>query len=200
MLKIEKFLKQNNGYATMTKMKTAGIHPRDISNMVKSGTLEKVKTGLYRLSLSNNTEITQGFIDICTAEPKGVICLISAAEYYELITFNSSTIYLAIPRAKKAKEIIYPPVKFFYYSEKIYEAGVKEIITVNGNFKIYEIEKTICDLFRYLKRIGEDIAIEALKSYSKNKKKRKINKLLKYAKICKVYEKVFPLIKTLVHE
>ena len=43
-------------------------------------------------------------------------------------------------------------------------------------FKIYNKEKTICDLFRYQKKIGEDIVIESLKTYISNKKYTKHSK------------------------
>ena len=34
-----------------------------------------------------------------------------------------------------------------------------------GTIKIYNKEKTICDMFRYRKTFGEDIALEGLKNY-----------------------------------
>lgn len=50
--------------------------------------------------------------------PEGVICLLSALDYYGLTTFNPSEIYVAIPHAAKAPGIEYPPVKVFYFRDR----------------------------------------------------------------------------------
>ncbi len=63
--------------------------------------------------------------------------------------------------------------------------GVEDIETEYGVVKIYNIEKTLCDIFRYRKKIGEDIAIEALKDYA-NRKDADFFKLNKMAKMCRV--------------
>ena len=55
-----------------------------------------------------------------------------------------------------------------------------KIKTTSGVVKIYDKEKTICDLFRYRNKLGEDIAIEALKKYLRLKD-YKIKKLSEYA-------------------
>ena len=51
----------------------------------------------------------------------------------------------------------YPPVKLFYFSDTIYLLEIIEIKGSNGAFKIYSIEKIICDAFRYRNRIGEPL-------------------------------------------
>ena len=58
-------------------------------------------------------------------------------------------------------------------------------------------KKTICDLFRYQTKIGDDIVIESLKNYLKLKK-RDINKLFEYAETLSVKEKILPYVKAIV--
>ena len=62
----------------------------------------------------------------------------------------------------------------------------------------YNKEKTIGDLFRYIKKIGEDIAVESLKTYLQNRKERNIPKLLEYAEVCGVKKKIEPMIKAIL--
>jgi hypothetical protein len=66
-----------------------------------------------------------------------------------------------------------------------------------GSFKIYNAEKTICDMFRYRNKLGEDIALEGLKNYLK-RKDANINKLWEYAIKCRVKTIVQPYIKAMV--
>ena len=182
--KIIKVFKIHNGYARSKDILAEGIHQRDIKSILDKGIVIKVKNGLYRLSdtpvISN-----QSFIDLACAVPEGVICLLSALSYYELTTFNPSVISMAIHRKSWRPKIEYPPVEFYYFSKKQFEAGIDKIKIRDHKMNIYCIEKTICDCFRYRNKLGIDIAKEGLSEYLK-RKGRNLEKLLKYAEICRV--------------
>ena len=143
-----------------------------------------MKNGLYKLTdipvISN-----QSFIDLARAVPEGVICLLSALSYYELTTFNPSIISMAIYRKSWRPKIEYPPVEFYYFSTKQFEAGINEIKIKAHKVRIYCPEKTICDCFRYRNKLGLDIAKEGLSEYLKQKD-RNLEKLFEYAEICRV--------------
>jgi len=182
--KIIKIFKIHNGYARSKDILAEGIHPRDIKSILDRGIVIKVKNGLYRLS---DTQVisNQSFIDIACAVPEGVICLLSALSYYELTTFNPSIISVAIHRKSWRPKIEYPPVEFYYFSKKQFEAGIDEIKIADHKVSIYCIEKTICDCFRYRNKLGLDIAKEGLSEYLK-RKDRNLERLLEYAEICRV--------------
>jgi hypothetical protein len=105
---------------------------------------------------------------------------------------------IAVPHNTPRFNLDYPPVKVFYFSDKYYKPGIEVIETKSGSFKIYNKEKTIADLFRYRKKIGDDIVIESLKNYLSNNKNRNINKLLEYAAVCNVEKIILPYIKAIV--
>ena len=174
----------HNRYARSKDILAEGIHPRDIKSILDKGIVIKVKNGLYRLSdtpvISN-----QSFIDLACAVQEGVICLLSALSYYELTTFNPSVISMAIHRKSWRPRIEYPPVEFYYFSKKQFEAGIDKIIIMDHKISIYCPEKTICDFFRYRNKLGLDIAKEGLSEYLK-RKDRNLEKLLEYAEICRV--------------
>lgn len=194
MEKLIKIFHSNHGYARMKYLREVGIQTRDIANAVNDGILEKIKPGLYKL-VNYPWDEFEGFVDICNANTKAVICLLSAAAHWELTTFDPNRINVAVPRRTDKFKLDYPPMKVYYFGEKTYLDGIEEINTKNGIFKIYNREKTICDLFRYQKKIGEDIVIEALKTYIRNKRLRSIPKLLAYAKTNNVEKKIKPLLK-----
>ncbi len=198
MKNVIEYIKANGGYARTRELRAAGFHTRDIKSSVESGDIEKVKSGLYKVaSAINGEKINPGFIDICKAFPKSVICLISAAEFHGLSSANPPLIYAAIPKSEKPPRIEYPPVKFYYWEETIYNPGIKKIKTENGIVKIYDKEKTVCDLFRYREKLGEDIAIEALKNYLSDNDFN-LNKLRKYAVETRIKGIITPYIKAIV--
>ncbi len=211
MEKIIVFFKKHGGYARMKELKKASFQTRDIAKLLDDGVIVKVKTGLYRLANVANIvlpslklyatgfTISIGIMDVCKAIPEGVICLASALELYGLTTFNPSDIYIAIPNSAKIPKIDYPPVKVFYFRDRFYKPGIEEIRTKDVTVKIYTREKTVCDMFRYRNKIGEDIALEGLKNYL-NRKDSNIKKLSEFAKICRVKTIIMPYIKALVKQ
>jgi len=182
--RIHKVFKKHKGFARTKDILAAGIHTRNIKRVREKEQVVQVKRGLYRLAdiplISN-----QGFIDLARAIPGGVICLLSALSYYELTTFNPSVIAMAICRGSRKPKINYPPVEFYHFSKKQFEAGINKIKVKGHEIRIYNREKTICDCFRYRNKLGLDIAKEGLSEYLK-RKDRDLEKLLEYAEICRI--------------
>ena len=182
--RIHKVFKKHKGFARTKDILAAGIHTRNIKRVREKEQVVQVKRGLYRLAdiplISN-----QGFVDLARAVPGGVICLLSALSYYELTTFNPSVIAMAICRGSRKPKINYPPVEFYHFSKKQFEAGINKIKIKGHEIRIYNREKTICDCFRYRNKLGLDIAKEGLSEYLK-RKDRDLEKLLEYAEICRI--------------
>ena len=182
----------------MKDLKASSIHTRDIAHLLQENIIEKVKPGLYRLSnLPQEDNISISFIDVCRAIPKGVICLLSALEFHDLTTFNPSEIYIAIPNSIKGVKIEYPPVRVYYFRDRFYDCGIETVVTSIGEVRIYNQEKTICDMFRYRHKLGEDVALEGLKNYLK-RNHADIQKLTEYAERCQVKKVLLPYIKALI--
>ena len=196
MNQVIKYLKAHKGYARMKEMKASGIHTREILKAVDGGDIVKVKAGLYRLSQLELGE-SSGLVEVCLAIPKAVICLTSALSFHELTTFVPTAITYAIPRANKPIKLSHPPTESFYFSEAQYKAGIENHETKAGNIRVYGVEKTICDSFRFRNKLGEDIAMKGLKTYLR-RRKHDLNRLMKFAEICRVKEIITQYAKAIV--
>jgi predicted transcriptional regulator of viral defense system len=196
MDKLQKIFNAHKGFARMQELRNNGIQTRAIANAVKDGIIEKIKPGLYKL-VDYSWDENASFADVCNSHNKAVICLTSSAVYYELTTFNPSYITVAVPHNTPGFKLDYPPIQVYYFPHKYYETGINERETKSGLIRIYDQEKTICDLFRYRNKIGDDIVIESIKNYLKQKK-RDINKLIGYAESLNVKEKILPYVKAIV--
>lgn len=112
---------------------------------------------------------------------QGVVCLMSAAVYHGMSTFRSNRIDVAIRHKSKVSVLPdWPSIKIFYFSEKRYEIGIRTISIEGGSFKIYDPEKTVCDLLSYRIKYGIEDALDVLKNYL-GRADRDINKLIRYA-------------------
>jgi predicted transcriptional regulator of viral defense system len=91
--------------------------------------------------------------------------LISALDFHQLTTQIPYKVYIAIPRESKVPRIEYPPLDIVYLSKKPYFAGIERHLLDSIPVRIYSREKTVADCFKFRKKIGLDIALEALKEY-----------------------------------
>ena len=193
---IVQFMKTHSGYATMSEFKEAGIHTRSIREAVDNEVIIKIKSGLYKLQHFQRDEY-EGFVDIHTANNSAIICLGSALAYHELTTFNPSRINVAVPNNTDKFELNYPPINVYYFRENMYKAGIDVVERSYGSFKVYNKPKTICDMFRYRNKLGEDMALEGLQNYL-NRLDSNLNELSKYMKICRVRTVMEPYVKAMV--
>ncbi|MFC1896325.1 type IV toxin-antitoxin system AbiEi family antitoxin domain-containing protein [Thermodesulfobacteriota bacterium] len=81
----KKVFRDRGGVLRTGEALSAGIQPRTLYEMGRSGVLEKLARGLYRLAemppLGN-----PDLVSVASMVPKGVICLISALAYHEITT------------------------------------------------------------------------------------------------------------------
>jgi len=189
-------LRSHGGWLRQPDVLELGVHPRWLSRLVEDGTIERVSKGLYRLPQEPETEY-EGFSDAARAVPEGVVCLLSALTYYELTTSNPSEIYLAIPRTRWAPKIDYPPIRFFRFSPRMMDFGVEIVRTRRGSFSIFEREKTICDSLRHRTIVGQDVVIEALRTYLRSRRSRNIDRLIDTARRSRVEKRIRPYLEAL---
>ncbi|NGX53252.1 MAG: hypothetical protein KR126chlam5_01565 [Candidatus Anoxychlamydiales bacterium] len=194
-LAIEIFRKAG-GILTMSEALKLKIHRRELYLLRDKGQLDLICRGLYRLK--NMPELSlPDFIPVSKKIHKGVICLISALAFHEITTQIPHFVYVALPQDAHKPVISYPPMRFFWYSNKLLTMGV-EIHKIDGcNIKIFDIEKTLIDCVKFRNKIGMDVVLEALKMYWREKKTN-IDKLMEYAKVFRVENFLKPIMETIV--
>jgi len=176
---------------------SSGIHPRILYEMRDKGKIERLERGLYRLAelpaLSN-----PDLVPVALKIPKGVICLISALAFHKLTTQLPHEVFVALPINTEPPRFSHPPIRIFWFTGKAYSEGIEENKIDGVSVKIYCIEKTIADCFKYRNKLGLDVALEALKEYYEQRKRKLLDDLLYYAKICRVEKVMRPYIEALV--
>lgn len=173
-----------------------GIAPRTLYQMCATGMLIRQSRGLYRLAeadLSAHTDLVQ----VALRVPKGVICLISALSFHDLTTQIPHQVYVALPIDAEKPRLEYPPIRLFWLSAQAYSAGIKRYSLEDIDVKIYNVEKTIADCFKYRNKIGLDVALEALRTY-RGQPGFDIATLLHYARIDRVERVIKPYLEALV--
>ena len=94
--------------------------------MRDNGILEQLARGTYRLTtLPDFSE--PDLVLVSKRIPQGIICLISALAYYNITTQIPHFVYVAIPTKSRKPKLDYPPIRYFWYSEKVYRSGIEVI-------------------------------------------------------------------------
>ncbi|HRW25553.1 MAG TPA: type IV toxin-antitoxin system AbiEi family antitoxin domain-containing protein [Spirochaetia bacterium] len=168
----------HGGYASSSILFSAGFHPAQLADLVNSGSLTRIKRGLYALA---GGVIRSELADVQRAMPGCVFCLGTALSIHGIGTWEPIDVQLAVRRDRRIALPDFPPIRLYSFSGVRFELGVEEHETEAGTILVYDREKTICDILRFRKAIGLDIAMEALREYLKSTP-RNVQKLFEYAK------------------
>lgn len=171
-----------------SELNTIGFNSRNILQFLKEEKIIKLKRGIYQLS--DDIDTTEEII-IAKLFPAAVIYLESALLHYGYTDRIPYSWQIAVDKnsSKSQYKISYPVITPFYLEKKLMDVGVSEY-SINGiKIKIFDRERTICDILRYEKKIDKEVFNKAIQSYIKDNEKN-INKLMEYAKILRVLNKV----------
>jgi len=176
--RILSFIAERGGYSKAEALRAEGFHSSYLTHLVESGALVRLKRGLYALASGDRRS---ELVDLQRAVPGAVFCLGTALSVHGIGTWEPPEVQLAIRRDSRIALPEFPPVKLFSFSAIRYELGIVEKATEAGAIRVYDREKTICDVVRFRNSLGMDIAMEALREYLKGRDKN-IPRLLEYAK------------------
>ena len=173
-----------------------GIHPRTIYAMRDSGLLEQLGRGLYRLS--ELPPVTNpDLVAVALKVPKATICLVSALAFHEMTTQVPHVIDIALPSGSWHPRLEYPPVRVFWFSGSAWSEGIETHLIEDVPVHIYNPAKSVADAFKYRRKIGEDVALEALRMYRESSG-FDVGQLLHYARACRVQNVLRPYLETLL--
>jgi len=182
---------QRSGGIMRTKdVLSSGIQPRTLYAMRNAGLVERITRGVYRLANVPRPG-NPDFVTVTLKIPEGVICLISALIFFEVSTQVPHEVHVARTKGAEPPRLVHPPVRVFWFSRSAFSAGI-ETHTIDGvPVRIYSLEKTVADCFKFRNKIGLDVAIEALKE-CRTRRDFRIDKLMEFAHICRVSKVIRP--------
>ncbi len=188
--------RQHNGILRTSQALALGIHPRTLYAMRDSGLLVQLSRGLYRLAdlppLSNPDLVT-----VALKIPQAIVCLVSALAFHELTTQIPHSVDVAMRSQDEVPRLDYPPLRVFWFSGPAWSEGVETYVIDEIPVRIYGPEKSLADAFKYRRKIGLDIALEALKLY-RRRPDFDADKLLHYGRICRVERVMRPYLEAIL--
>lgn len=184
---IIQIFKENKGIMSRQELLQSGVSDHLLAQLFTEGHLVKPKRGFYRWNEEEVFIYENEWVEVQKMLPKGIFCLYSAAQHHELSTFISSAYHLAFPKNSSASLPDYPPINTYFWEESIFSIGIEECEIEGSKVRIYNAERTVCDMLRFKHKVTWETAKECLKTYLR-RKDRNISLLLKYAESFRIKE------------
>ena len=182
-IKIETLYRKYRGYVETKNLLAEGFSNRQISTLVNEGYLQKVCYGHYWLSGKQcKKPFDYKCIEVCLSNPGAVICMNSALYYQGVLSAEPDYLSVATERTDRSMMKMDFMIQRHYFSNRNFNIGIRKQETEFGTYNIYDIERSVCDLYRLE---GEtEIEVGIVKNIKENK--YLYNRLLKYAEVLQI--------------
>ena len=174
-----------------------GIHTGALTRMARTGELEKVGPGRYRLAAKPRTSEHHDLVMATSAVPGSVVCLASALRFRSIGTQLPHQVWIAVPRGTRVPRLQTPPIHVVNISPTLFDLGLAMHRIEGQAVKVYSVARTVADCFRFRNTIGLDVALEALTEAWRSKRLN-LDELNRIAKRLRVQRVMQPYLETAV--
>lgn len=149
------------GFFRPAQLGAAGLTRDQLPTLLRSGKVERVGRGLYRLAEAEPTE-NYSLAMACARVPNSIVCLLSALRVHGIGTQTPAEVWLAIPHKARAPRLHELRLRIVRFSGPAWTFGVQETEFEGVCARITSPARTIVDCFRFERLVGPEAAMEAL--------------------------------------
>ena len=147
----------------------AGLTRDQLPALVRSGDVERIGRGLYRVAEAEPTE-DYSLALACARVPNGIVCLLSALRVHGIGTQAPAAVWMAIPHKARMPRVPEIRLRVVRFSGAAWTFGVKETTFEGVPARITSPARTIVDCFRFQRLVGPEVAREALSDALRQRK------------------------------
>jgi predicted transcriptional regulator of viral defense system len=173
-----------------------GLSPDVAAAWVRSGKAVRLSRGLYRLTDYETTELMT-IAEVAAVVPGGVICLLSALRMHAIGTESPPDVWIAIDGHARRPATGSLPVRVVRFSPAMMRYGIEDRVADGVPFRVTSPARTVIDCFRYRRKIGLSVAIEALRDALATKTVT-VSELLRAAEVGRVRTVMLPYLDTVL--
>lgn len=172
-----------------------GIQAEYLRRACDKGVIRKVGRGSYVLPDKEANPLLSLAI-VARAVPNGVLCLRSALAFHRVGPTPRNEVFIAVERRAARPRLDFPTLRIARLGGEAFVEGVELHEVESVRMRIYSLEKTLADLFKFRNKIGPHIAVDALRAALQL---RRVNNdlLWHYARLCRVERVMKPYVDAL---
>jgi predicted transcriptional regulator of viral defense system len=172
------------GIVRATDLEAHGIPRNEIYRLVRKGQVERQARGIYT-AIEHPITAEHTLARVAKQVPVGVFCLLTALRFHELTTQAPAEVWLALPEKARKPRLAHPRLRVSRFSGPALTEGIETLRVEGVDVRIYSAAKTVADCFKYRNKVGIDVAVEALRDFSR-RHRGGANELARFARICRV--------------
>jgi predicted transcriptional regulator of viral defense system len=178
---------RKGGILRTSDLTESKIYYCNIQKLIEEGYVEKIRYGYYLWVFE--ADFSEAKI-INSLFPDGILCMDSALFYYRYSDRTPSKWHIAVSKdsGKSRFRIDYPIVKPYYSEPDLLEIGLASGEIDSFGVRIYDRDRTICDVIRHINTMDREIFNKAIQGYIGDPAKN-IPNLLKFAKALRIDKK-----------
>ena len=175
----KKIIEKNNGIIYVNKLNEYNIDRHVLYSLVQEGLLNRIAHGIYA---SPDKDINEFWLT-GKKYKNGIYSHNTALYFYKMTDRTPFKLDMTFPSNNRVNNDL---LNVHYIKKEYYDLGLIELeLEKNFTVKVYNLERTICDIIRDRNKIDLQIFNTAINEYMKRKDKNLIL-LSEYAKIFKI--------------
>lgn len=173
---------------TTAEMHSIGLYYADIQKLLEEGLIEKLRRGYY---LWAEPYFTSEAAIISRLFPDAVLCMDTALFHYRYSERTPVAWHITIDKntSRQRTEIDYPFVQAYRVEPEILPIGESSSKIDGFEVRIYDRDRTICDVLRNVSKMDKEIFNKAIQNYVKDHRKN-IPNLMLYAEQLRIQKRV----------
>ena len=188
----KRIFEAGDNIATTGEMLKEGIHTSYIANLVKTKRIARIKRGVYEWIEDGHKDDIEIIFRLL---PEAILCMDSALYHYRYTDRTPDKWHIAVDKRinRRKVKLEYPPIKAYFIEPRCLEIGLT-CSEVNGiKVRIYDRERTICDVIRHSAKLDAETVRMAIQAYIRDGRKN-IPKLMECARMFRIQRKIHDLI------
>jgi predicted transcriptional regulator of viral defense system len=157
------------GFFRPGQLAVAGLTRDQLPALVRSGQVERIGRGLYRLADAEPTE-NYSLAMACARVPNSIVCLLSALRVHGIGTQTPAAVWLAIPHKARKPRVPELKLRVVRFTGPAWSFGIQDTAFEGVQARITSPARTVADCFRFERLIGPEAAMEALQDALRQRK------------------------------
>jgi predicted transcriptional regulator of viral defense system len=172
------------GLVRPAELEARGVPRAQLYRLVRQGHVERRARGIY-VAAQHATTAEHTLAQVAKRVPGGVFCLLTALRFHGLTTQSPAEVWIALPEKARRPRLDYPRLRVARFSGAALTDGIETHQVEGVEIRVYSAAKTVADCFKYRNKLGIDVAVEALRDFSRSHRGGATD-LARFARICRV--------------
>ncbi len=172
------------GLARPAELEAHGIPRARLYRLLRDGRVERRSRGIF-VARQHPVTAQHTLAQVAKRVPQGVVCLLTALRFHGLTTQAPAEVWIALPHETRRPKLDSPRLRVARFSGAALREGIETHRIEQVDVRVYSAAKSVADCFKFRNKIGTDVAIEALRDFTR-RHRGGATELARFARICRV--------------